>query len=37
MTAVEAKSSWEAAVTWLRSQPDRQDPVRAGFYDDPLP
>lgn len=37
MTAVEAKSSWEAAVTWLRSQPDRQDLVRAGYYDDPLP
>jgi SAM-dependent methyltransferase len=36
VTALEAKSSWEAAVTWLRSQPDRQDLVRAGYYDDPL-
>jgi SAM-dependent methyltransferase len=29
-------SSWEDAVAWLRSQPDRVDLVRACFYDDPL-
>jgi SAM-dependent methyltransferase len=29
--------SWEDAVRWLRSQPDRQDLVRGAYYDDPLP
>lgn len=29
-------SSWEDAVLWLREQPDRQDLVRAAYYDDPL-
>ena len=29
--------TWEEAVAWLRDQPDRQDLVRACFYDDPLP
>lgn len=28
--------SWEGAVSWLRSQPDRQDLVQAAYYDDPL-
>jgi SAM-dependent methyltransferase len=28
--------SWEQAVQWLRDQPDRQDLVRAAYYDDPL-
>jgi len=28
--------SWEGAVEWLRSQPDKADLVRACFYDDPL-
>jgi SAM-dependent methyltransferase len=30
-------TSWESAVRWLREQPDRQDLVRAAYYDDPLP
>lgn len=29
-------SSWEDAVLWLRRQPDREELVRACFYDDPL-
>jgi len=29
-------STWEEAVIWLRSQPDKADLVRACFYDDPL-
>ena len=29
-------TTWEAAVTWLRTQPDQQDLVRAAYYDDPL-
>ena len=29
-------SSWEAAVQWLREQPDRRDLVEAAYYDDPL-
>jgi SAM-dependent methyltransferase len=29
-------SSWEAAVQWLREQPDRRDLVTAAYYDDPL-
>jgi SAM-dependent methyltransferase len=28
--------SWEAAVVWLRNQPDRQQLVVDGYYDDPL-
>lgn len=28
--------TWEEAVAWLRSQPDRQELVRACFFDDPL-
>ncbi len=28
--------SWEGAVSWLRSQPDRQELVKAAYYDDPL-
>jgi SAM-dependent methyltransferase len=36
VTALETRSSWEEAVSWLRSQPDRQDLVRAAYYDDPL-
>jgi SAM-dependent methyltransferase len=28
--------SWEGAVSWLRSQPDRQELVLAAYYDDPL-
>lgn len=28
--------SWEAAVEWLKAQPDQVDLVRACFFDDPL-
>ena len=28
--------TWEEAVQWLRDQPDRQQLVRACYYDDPL-
>lgn len=28
--------SWEAAVEWLRQQPDQQELIKACFYDDPL-
>jgi 2-polyprenyl-3-methyl-5-hydroxy-6-metoxy-1,4-benzoquinol methylase len=28
--------SWEEAVSWLRKQPEKQDLVRACYYDDPL-
>lgn len=28
--------TWEEAVSWLRSQPDRQNLVRDCFFDDPL-
>jgi len=28
--------SWEEAVAWLKSQPDKLDLVRACYYDDPL-
>jgi SAM-dependent methyltransferase len=31
-----ANSTWEAAVRWLREQPDQEDLVRAAYYDDPL-
>lgn len=30
------KMSWEEAVRWLRAQPDKQELVRACFFDDPL-
>jgi len=29
--------TWEDAVRWLIAQPDKQDLVRASYYDDPLP
>jgi SAM-dependent methyltransferase len=29
-------TSWEAAVCWLRAQPDQQALVKAAYYDDPL-
>ena len=32
----EALNSWEAAVTWLRAQPDQQRLVIDSYYDDPL-
>lgn len=28
--------TWEAAVQWLKQQPDQQELVKACFYDDPL-
>ncbi len=28
--------SWEAAIVWLRNQPDRRQLVVDGYYDDPL-
>ena len=28
--------SWEDAVRWLCAQPDKQDLIRASYYDDPL-
>jgi SAM-dependent methyltransferase len=28
--------SWEAAIVWLRNQPDRRQLVIDGYYDDPL-
>ena len=28
--------TWEEAVVWLRAQPDRQEIVKACFFDDPL-
>jgi SAM-dependent methyltransferase len=29
--------TWELAVQWLREQPDKQELVKAAYYDDPLP
>ncbi len=29
-------ATWEEAVCWLRTQPDRQELVRDAYYDDPL-
>ena len=29
-------NTWEAAVQWLREQPDRRDLVEGAYYDDPL-
>src|SRR4051812_25503954 len=31
-----ARTTWEQAVLWLRSQPDQEERVRACFYDAPL-
>ena len=31
-----AFNTWEAAVQWLREQPDRRDLVEGAYYDDPL-
>lgn len=28
--------TWEAAVLWLKNQPEQQELVRAAYYDDPL-
>ena len=36
-TVPKACGTWEEAVSWLRAQPDKQDLVRASYYDDPLP
>lgn len=36
MTATAPFKTWEAAVSWLREQPDRADLVRDAYYDDPL-
>lgn len=36
MTMNSSFTTWEQAVRWLREQPDRQDLVRAAYYDDPL-
>ncbi len=32
----EGLQTWEEAVVWLRDQPDKQELVRAAFFDDPL-
>lgn len=32
----EGRITWEQAVQWLRDQPEKQDLVRACYYDDPL-
>ncbi len=32
----EPSSTWEEAVQWLRSQPEKQDLVLNAYYDDPL-
>src|SRR5260370_365076 len=36
MTSDTRFGTWEAAVTWLRDQPDRRQLVLDAFYDDPL-
>jgi SAM-dependent methyltransferase len=36
MSADKSFSSWEAAVTWLRQQPDQNQLVADCYYDDPL-
>src|SRR5690242_3469561 len=36
MNDTPALLSWEAAVRWLREQPDQHELVRACYYDDPL-
>ncbi|MDR1828395.1 MAG: class I SAM-dependent methyltransferase [Methylobacteriaceae bacterium] len=35
-TAPAFPMTWEQAVEWLRSQPDRQELVRSCYFDDPL-
>lgn len=32
----DSPGTWEQAVLWLREQPDKEDLVRACFFDDPL-
>lgn len=36
MSTSQSFGSWEAAVRWLREQPDRRDLVIDAYYDDPL-
>jgi SAM-dependent methyltransferase len=36
MTDRPAPATWEAAVQWLRGQPEHADLVRDAYYDDPL-
>ena len=36
MSADPTFQTWEQAVDWLRSQPDKRELVRAAYYDDPL-
>lgn len=36
-TPADRLPTWEAAVAWLRAQPDQRDLVLAAYYDDPLP
>lgn len=36
MSSSKYQYSWEESVIWLREQSDRQELVRAAFYDDPL-
>src|SRR5438552_17840060 len=36
MTSGTRFGTWEAAVTWLRDQPERRQLVLDAFYDDPL-
>ena len=36
MSGETAFASWEAAVQWLRSQPNQNELVRDAYYDDPL-
>ena len=36
MPGEKAFTTWEAAVVWLRNQPDQRQLVRDAFYDDPL-
>jgi SAM-dependent methyltransferase len=33
---VDNNNTWENAVCWLRAQPDKQEMVRASYYDDPI-
>ena len=37
MSGTPVLKTWEEAVRWLRAQPDKQELVRASYYDDPLP
>lgn len=36
MTSNHQTMTWEAAVAWLRAQPEQQDLVKACYYDQPL-